>query len=81
MRSFLSQRLAEKLQEGIKFVQEQDEKLQPVIDYLTECCIKQMDDLSPDKKFEYLIQVMNLKVESLLLLTKLKETLEYSKTS
>lgn len=67
------------LAEGIEFVQKQDEKLQPVIEYLTQCCINQMDDLSADKKFEYLLQLTNLKVESILLLTKMQEILEYDK--
>lgn len=70
--------LIEKIDEGIKFVEEQDKKLQPVIDYLTQSCIEQMQQLSPDKKFEYLLQISNLKVENLLLLTKMKEILEYS---
>lgn len=67
------------LEEGLAFVQKQDEKLQPVIEYLTQCCSEQMDELPADKKFEYLLKLTNLKVESILLLTKLHEILEFDK--
>jgi len=75
MRNF--QALIKKIDEGIAFVQKQNEKLSPVIDYLTEKCIEQKENLPPDKSFEYLLQLTNLKVESLLLLTKLKEIYDF----
>lgn len=72
-----TQVIQRKIAEGIRFVQEQDKKLTPVIDYLTQMCIEQKEKLPPDKSFEYLIQMTNLKVESLLLLTKLQEICDY----
>lgn len=71
--------LIKKIDEGIRFLVRQDKKLTPVINFLTRSCVKDMEKLSPDKKFEYLLQITNLKVESLLLLTKMKEILEFSK--
>lgn len=72
------QALIRKIDEGIAFVQKQDEKLSPVIDYLTEKCIEQKEQLPPEKSFDYLLKLTNLKVESLLLLTKLKEIYDFS---
>ena len=69
--------LTDKINNGIKYIQELDEKMQPVLEYLTNSCLTDMEKLSPDKKFEYLIQFLNVKTESLLLLTKMKEVLQY----
>ena len=38
--------LISKIQEGIDFVTKQDEKLRPVLDYLTEKCIEKKEDLN-----------------------------------
>ena len=77
MKTYNNRHLISKLEEGITYIQKQDEKLQPVLDYLTENCIRNMEELPPDKSFEYLIKFMDLKTESLLLLTKMKEIINY----
>ena len=77
MKTYNNRHLIAKLEDGIAYIQKQDEKLQPVLDYLTENCIRNMEELSPDKSFDYLIKFMNLKTESLLLLTKMKEIINY----
>jgi len=69
--------LIDKINKGIKYLTSLDSKLTPVIDYLTEKCIEQKEQLPPDKAFEYLIQFLNVKTESLVLYTKMKEILEY----
>ena len=70
--------LISKIQEGIDFVTKQEEKLRPVLDYRTEKWIEKQEDLPADKAFEYLTAFMQMKTESLLLLTKMQEVLEYS---
>lgn len=69
--------IIKKIDEGIKYITEQDRKLQPVIDYLTELCISKKEELSVDEAFNYLIQFMNTKTESLLLLSKMREILAF----
>ena len=69
--------LVRKIEEGIRFIEEQDRKLQPVIDYLTSSIIDHPEDIPPEMKFKYLIEFMQLKTDSLLLLTKMKEILDY----
>lgn len=73
----MQEQLIKKIQEGIDFVTKQDEKLRPVLDYLTQTCIEKKEELPPDKAFEYLTTFMQMKTESLLLLTKMQEILEY----
>ena len=74
----MRKQLVDKIQEGIDFVTKQDEKLRPVLDYLTEVCIEKKEELPAGKAFEYLTAFMQMKTESLLLLTKMREILEYS---
>ena len=45
--------LIEKIEDGIKFIQQQDKKLTPIIDYLTNNCLNGTENLSADKSFEY----------------------------
>ena len=69
--------LKQRIDEGIKYIDEQNKKLQPVIDYLTEQCILRKEELPADKCFEYIIQFMQIKNECLLLDTKMREILDY----
>lgn len=72
------QRLLNKINEGITFLTEQEKRLQPAIDYFTQSSLETMTQISPEKKFELLIQLMKVKTDGLLLLTKMKEILEYN---
>lgn len=71
------QRLINKIDEGIHFLTEQEKRLKPAIDYFTQSCLETMDQVSPEKKFEILLQLMSVKTEGLLLLTKMREMLEF----
>lgn len=75
----MHEQLIKKIQEGIDYVTKQDEKLRPVLDYLTQTCIEHKEEIPAEKAFEYLTIFMQMKTESLLLLTKMQEILEYVK--
>lgn len=69
--------LIEKIDQGIQYIEEQDKKLQPVIDYLVDKCLEHKEELSASQAFEFLIQFMQMKNECLLLNTKMREVLTY----
>lgn len=69
--------LKQRIDEGIDYIEKLDKKLQPVIDYLVELCIEKKEELPADKAFEFLFMCMNQKTENLLLLTKMREILNY----
>lgn len=71
------QRLLKKIDEGMAFLLEQEKRLDPAIQFFTQSCLETMKEVSAEKKFEILMQLMNLKTENLLLLTKMKEMLEF----
>lgn len=70
--------LQKRIEEGIAYIDGLDKELRPIIDYLVNNCLTHAQELSPDKSFEYLVQFMGQKTECLLLLTKMKEILEYT---
>lgn len=69
--------LIDKIDEGIKYIQDQNKKLDPVLTYLTEQMLERKEELTAREIFEYYIRLEELKVNSLLLETKMKEVLEY----
>ena len=69
--------LIEKIDEGIKYIQDQNTKIDPVLSYLTEQLIERKEELTAREIFEYYIRLEELKVNSLLIETKMKEVLEY----
>ena len=66
-----------RINEGIEYIEQQNKKLDPVISYLQEQMIERKEELSTKDIFEYHLKLQQLKVDSLLLLTKMKEILEY----
>jgi hypothetical protein len=75
----LDTKLLKKIDEGKAYVERLEKKLDPLIEYLCNQCVEKKEELPPDKCFEYLIRFMSVKTESLLLLTKLQEVLDYTK--
>ena len=69
--------LIDKIDEGIKYIQDQNKKLDPVLTYLTEQMLERKEELTAREIFEYYIRLEELKVNSLLIETKMKEVLEY----
>lgn len=69
--------LTQKIDEGIQYIVDQNKKLDPLLTYLTEQMIAKKEELTAKEIFEYHLRLQELKVNSLLLLTKMKEILEY----
>ena len=69
--------LTQKIDEGIQYIVNQNKKLDPLLTYLTEQMIDKKEELTAKEIFEYHLRLQELKVNSLLLLTKMKEILEY----
>lgn len=69
--------LTQKIDEGIQYIVDQNKKLDPLLTYLTEQMIDKKEELTAKEIFEYHLRLQELKVNSLLLLTKMKEILEY----
>ena len=69
--------LIDKIDEGIKYIQDQNKKLDPVLTYLTEQMLERKEELTAREIFEYYIRLEELKINSLLVETKMKEVLEY----
>lgn len=69
--------LTQKIDEGIQYIMDQNKKLDPLLTYLTEQMIDKKEELTAKEIFEYHLRLQELKVNSLLLLTKMKEILEY----
>lgn len=69
--------LTQKIDEGIQYIVDQNKKLDPVLTYLTKQMIDKKEELTAKEIFEYHLRLQELKVNSLLLLTKMKEILEY----
>ena len=69
--------LIDKIDEGIKYIQDQNKKLDPVLTYLTEQMLERKEELTAREIFEYYIRLEELKVNPLLVETKMKEVLEY----
>lgn len=69
--------LIQKIDEGIKYIQEQSKKLDPVLSYFSNRIFLEKDNLSTKEVFEYYLKLQELKVNSLLLLTKMKEIQDY----
>lgn len=69
--------LVQKIDEGIQYIMDQNKKLDPLLTYLTEQMIAKKEELTAKEIFEYHLRLQELKVNSLLLLTKMKEILEY----
>lgn len=72
-----NQLLINKINEALNYIQEQDEKLNPVLEYLSNCMLENKELLSPKECFDYYLQLREQKVNSILLLSKLKEVLDY----
>ena len=66
-----------KIEEGLKYIQDQNEKLDPVINYLTEQMINKKEELTAKEIFDYYIKLQELKVNSLLVESKLHEIFSY----
>lgn len=69
--------LVQKIDEGIKYIQEQSKNLDPVLSYFSNRILLEKDNLSTKEVFEYYLKLQELKVNSLLLLTKMKEIQDY----
>lgn len=69
--------LTQKIDEGIQYIVDQNKKLDPLLTYLMEQMINKKEELTAKEIFEYHLRLQELKVNSLLLLTKMKEILEY----
>lgn len=69
--------LTQKIDEGIQYIVDQNKKLDPLLTYLAEQMIDKKEELTAKEIFEYHLRLQELKVNSLLLLTKMKEILEY----
>ena len=69
--------LIERIDEGIKYIQDQMEKLDPVLSYLSEQIIERKEELDTREIFEYFVRLEELKVNSLLVETKMREILNY----
>ena len=69
--------LIEKIDNGIKYLQEQSKKLDPVICYLEKQLIERKEELDDKDIFDFYIRLQELKVNSLLVECKMKEILDY----
>ena len=69
--------LIQRIDEGIAYIEQQNKELQPVLDYLTQQIIERKEELTTKEIFEYHIKLQELKVNSLIVLTKMKEILHY----
>lgn len=69
--------LIEKIDNGIKYLQEQSKKLDPVICYLEKQLIERKEELDTKDIFDFYIRLQELKVNSLLVECKMKEILDY----
>ena len=69
--------LIQKIDEGIAYLDKQNKKLDPIIEYLTSLCLEKKEDLPADKCFEYILEFMKAKNDMLLLQTKMREILTY----
>lgn len=69
--------LLEKIDAGIQYIEDQNKKLEPVLDYLTDQMLLKKEELTAKEIFEYHLKLQELKVNSLLLLTKMREILVY----
>lgn len=69
--------LIEKIDNGIKYLQEQSKKLDPVICYLEKQLIERKEELDAKDIFDFYIRLQELKVNSLLVECKMKEILDY----
>ena len=69
--------LIQRIDEGIAYIEQQNKELQPVLDYLTQQIIERKEELTTKEIFEYHIKLQELKVNSVIVLTKMKEILHY----
>lgn len=72
--------LKERLDEGIKFLEQQQTKLMPLIDMLTEMALDKIkkETLSFTEVMAIYSQLMEQQTNSIMLLTKIKEIIEYT---
>jgi len=70
--------MKQKIEEGISYIQEQDKKLAPVLEYFSDQVLQRKDELTTEQIFEYYCKLQELKVNSLILLAKMKEILDYT---
>lgn len=71
--------LTSKVQEGMKFLQEQEERIKPLIDYLQNVLQQKIkeQEISTRDAFDMFIRIQELYTNNILLLTKIKEILEF----
>lgn len=72
--------LKQRLEEGIKFLEQQQTKLMPVIDVLTEMALDKIkrETLSFTEVMAIYNQLMEQQTNSIMLLTKIKEIIDYT---
>jgi hypothetical protein len=70
--------LIQRINEGLSYIENQNKQLEPVLEYLTQQMIERKEELSAKEIFEYHVKLQELKVNSLLVLTKMKEILHYT---
>ncbi len=69
--------LIQKIDNGIKYIQDQSKILDPVLSFLEEQMLERKEELSAQDVFEYYVRLQELKVNSLLVECKMKEILDY----
>ena len=69
--------LIQRIDEGIAYIEDQNKRLDPLLEYLTEQMLERKEELSATEIFEYHVKLQELKVNSLLVLEKMKEILQY----
>lgn len=70
--------ILQKIDNGIKYIQDLNEKLDPVISFLEKQMIEKKEELDAKDIFEYYLRLQELKVNSLLIETKMREVLDYN---
>lgn len=72
--------LSEKIEDAIKFLTEQDEKLKPLYEMLTEALLQSSDlkSLPFNTKLEAFCRIQEQYTNCTLLLTKMKEIIDYN---
>jgi len=72
--------LKQNIEDGLNFIQKQQNEIRPIITYLTKIMKENIDDnsLTAKEAFDMYIKLMELDTNSVLIISKMKEILTYS---
>lgn len=71
------QLLIDRINEGLEYIQDQSQRLEPIINFLEKQMIERKEELDAKDIFNFYIKLQELKVNSLLVECKMKEILTF----